>query len=86
MAGQQAANQQIAARPPGIYDAPSIIQKDNPLVFIDGRKYSASKLKRLPTSSIDSIRIIKPAVSTAIYGKRGRKGVISVATKKKLHD
>lgn len=84
--GQQVANQQVIVRPPGIYDAPSVICKSKPLVFVDGQKYSAAKLKRLAPNSIDSTSIIKPAVSTAIYGKRGRYGVVVFTTKKKLHE
>lgn len=84
--GQQVANQQVAARPPAIYDAPSVIRKSKPLVFVDGQKYSAAKLKRLAPTSIDSTSIIKPAVSTAIYGKRGRDGAILLTTKKTLDE
>jgi TonB-dependent SusC/RagA subfamily outer membrane receptor len=85
IAGQQAAGQQLATKLAGIYDAPSLIRNDSPLVFINGRKSSASQLKYLAPNTIDSIRIIKPAVSTAIYGKRGRDGVILLTTKKKQH-
>jgi TonB-dependent SusC/RagA subfamily outer membrane receptor len=81
IAGQQAANRLLSARPPGIYDAPSITRKSNPLLFVDGQKYSASKFERFAPNSVDSVHIIKPAVSTAIYGKRGRYGVILVTTK-----
>jgi hypothetical protein len=86
IAGQQAASQHISAKPPGIHDASSVIRKNKPLVFVDGRKYSTAKLKRLAPNSIASTSIIKPTVGTAIYGKRGRDGVVVFTTKQKLVD
>ena len=82
-AAQQVAEQQVAARPIGIYDMPSATRKKTkPLVFVDGRKYSTSKVKRLTPNSIESTSIIKPAVGTTIYGRKGRYGVIVITTKK----
>lgn len=38
-----------------IHDAPTIIRKDSPLVFVDGRRYSAAKLSRLHPDQLDSV-------------------------------
>jgi hypothetical protein len=81
-AARQAVSQQTAARPAGIHDAPAIDYNSTPLVFVDGHKYRASKLKGLVPTSIESSCILPPAVSTALYGKRGRYGVVLFTTKK----
>lgn len=83
IAGEQAASKQVATRPPGIYDGlPVSRTKTIPLVFVDERKYRFSKRENLAPNSIDSIRIIKPAVGIAIYGKKARHGLILITTKK----
>lgn len=86
ISGQNTANKRLDALHMGIYDGPSISHKKiKPLVFVDGRKYSFSKLINFNPNSIASTSIIKPAVSTAIYGRRGRYGVIIITTKTKGH-
>jgi hypothetical protein len=82
-AARQAVIQQTVARPAGIYDGAAISYRGTPLVFVDGHKYHAAKLKGLAPTSIDSSCILPPAVSTALYGRRGRYGVILFTTKKK---
>lgn len=82
-AAQQAVSQQPAARPTRIHDASTSHSKSTPLVFVDGHRYRASKLKGLAPTSIESSCIVPPAVSTALYGRRGRSGVILFTTKQK---
>lgn len=84
MAGQQVAEQQGVARLPIIHDAPTVTRKRNrPLVFVDGQKARHATLNHLVPTTIESTSLIKPPVSTAIYGKRGRYGVIVITTKMK---
>jgi hypothetical protein len=72
-ASKQAAIQQVAARPLTIHihDAPTTIRKTKPVVFVNGRKYNVSKLKRLDPDQIDSIQVISSNAGVSLYGIKG---------------
>ncbi|MCU0377304.1 MAG: TonB-dependent receptor [Bacteroidales bacterium] len=57
----------------------SITQDNSPLYIVDG--FPVSNIADIPTSTIQSIDVLKDASSTAIYGARGANGVIIITTK-----
>ena len=61
--------------------APSLSKQDNALVIIDGHLSNESVIKKLDTSKIESITIIKEKAATALYGIRGKNGAIYIKTK-----
>lgn len=67
---------------PGIYDSPTVRRQGRPLVFVDGQKYSAARLRRLAPGTVDSAYILMPPISTALYNRRGRNGVVIYTSKK----
>lgn len=52
----------------------------SPLIIVDGAPYSAS-LSNIPQEDIESVTVLKDAVSAALYGARGAAGVIMITTK-----
>ncbi|MDR1595158.1 MAG: hypothetical protein LBS43_11865 [Prevotellaceae bacterium] len=52
-----------------------------PLIFIDGKEYSSNEVTNLDAYDIHSFSIIKDAAATAVYGDKGKNGVIIVKTK-----
>jgi len=54
----------------------------SPLLIIDGEESSPAIFKELEPDEIESISILKDASATAVYGEKGKKGVIIVITKK----
>ena len=83
-ASKQADIQRLAAKPLRItiHDAPTTIRKDNPLVFVNGRKYNVAKLKRLDPDQIDSIQVLSSNAGALLYGNRGHDGILIITTKK----
>lgn len=57
----------------------SIKASNNPLYVVDG--IPVSSINDIPVSEVQSIEVLKDAVSAAIYGSRGANGVILVTTK-----
>ena len=57
----------------------SITQDNSPLYIVDGSP--VSNINDIPTSTIQSIDVLKDASSTAIYGARGANGVIIITTR-----
>lgn len=55
-----------------------------PLIIIDGEIASEEILKNLNPSDIISLDVLKDAKATALYGSKGKNGVIIVLTKKSL--
>jgi TonB-linked SusC/RagA family outer membrane protein len=53
----------------------------DPLIVIDGIAYSNKKLNDIPAQDIESITVLKGATASALYGFRGEKGAILIATK-----
>jgi hypothetical protein len=83
-ASQQATSQQVVAGPLSIHihDAPTIIHKNKPLVFVDGRRYSTAKLSRLHLGQLDSVPVINSATGVSLCSIKGRDSVLVIATKK----
>ncbi|PCE64354.1 M56 family metallopeptidase [Sediminicola luteus] len=53
------------------------------LIFVDGKKSSKRKLNKIPVDQIESIAISKDeAANVAQYGRKAKKGVIHVTTRK----
>jgi len=57
------------------------ISNDKPLYIIDGVISSASYLKNLDPSQIETVNVIKGANGAALYGNSGSSGVIIIITK-----
>ena len=60
----------------------SITSREQPLIILDGVHYKFSDIKQLNPNDIESVKILKPAQATAIYGVEGANGVIIFETKK----
>ncbi len=58
----------------------SISASKEPLIVVDGVPYEG-ELNSIPSTDIESITVLKDAVSTSIYGARGSNGVILITTK-----
>lgn len=57
----------------------SITGNNDPLVLVDGRQ---RPLRDINPNDIESIRVLKDAASTAIYGSRASNGVVLITTKR----
>jgi TonB family protein len=55
-----------------------------PLYIVDGKP--TENINQLPPDDIESISVLKDASSTALYGSRGKNGVILITTKSKAYD
>lgn len=59
---------------------------ENPLVIVDGvqqeKAFEKGKLG-IPSEEIESVEVLKDESATAIYGKKGKDGVIIITTKEK---
>ncbi|RCH56360.1 hypothetical protein DJ568_00425 [Mucilaginibacter hurinus] len=52
-----------------------------PLIIVDGEEYTYEQLQRIDVNEIESIAVLKDAASAAIYGTKGKNGVLVVTTK-----
>lgn len=75
--GQPGTNNSVVLRGIG-----SINSNTEPLYVIDGVPMSANRFRSLNQKDIESIKVLKGAEATAIYGNRGANGVIDITTKK----
>ena len=55
--------------------------KSDPLFIVDGKTVDSEMLSKLSPDKIESISVLKDSTAIAIYGSRGRNGVIIVKTK-----
>lgn len=55
---------------------------DDPLILVDGKTIDNEKLHSLAPQDIESISVLKNASATALYGEKGKNGVILITTKK----
>jgi len=55
---------------------------NKPIYIVDGKE--ASDIKNLNLDNIESVSVLKAGSGLALYGKRGRSGVIMVKTKKTI--
>src|SRR3546814_1951668 len=58
----------------------------DPLFVIDGFAMGTSAGRNLNAAYVESITVLKDAVSTAIYGARGSNGVVLITTKTAKND
>jgi len=54
---------------------------NDPLYIIDGKPVIGVSSETLDVSSVKSVNILKDATSTALYGDKGKNGVIIITTK-----
>lgn len=64
----------------------SINASKSPLYIVDGRVVEESENYEIETESIHSMTVLKDANAQAIYGNRGKNGVIIITTKKGLEE
>jgi TonB-dependent SusC/RagA subfamily outer membrane receptor len=64
-----------------IRSSASVANSSEPLVIIDGHILEAGSINELDPNNIESISVHKDESAIAIYGTRGKNGVIVVATK-----
>lgn len=61
----------------------SITQDNSPLYVIDGFPVEDPSIaSTINTNDIENLTILKDASATAIYGRRGSRGVVIITTKK----
>lgn len=61
--------------------APASIIKDTPLLIIDSVIVSMDSIKNINPNDIADVTVLKEKTRLAVYGERGRKGVIIAETK-----
>jgi TonB-dependent SusC/RagA subfamily outer membrane receptor len=61
----------------------SVTSGSDPLYIIDGVEASEEGMKKLNPSEVESINVLKDKAATAVYGDKGRNGVILITLKKK---
>ncbi len=63
------------------YQAQVTAPSEEPLFFLDGKEITAVAARALAPASIASIEVVKGAAATSLYGERGSRGVILIASK-----
>ena len=58
------------------------VGNNQPLVFVDGKEVSQEMLKSLNPEQIEAMTVLKDEKATALYGERGKDGVILVTLKR----
>ena len=61
----------------------NFLNSKNPLWVLNGNLIKKDSLNNINPNEIDSIKVLKDAEATALYGAEGANGVILVTTKKK---
>jgi TonB family protein len=56
--------------------------KNPPLYVVDGKAVNVSEIKTLKPENIKEISVLKDASATAIYGEKGKNGVVLITMKK----
>jgi len=56
----------------------------NPLFIVDGKQGDKKMLETIDPNNIESISVLKDESATAVYGEKGKNGVIIVTLKKKV--
>ena len=59
----------------------SLTSNNQPLYVIDGVLYEKANLENIDANKIKDIQVLKDAGATALYGSRGKNGVIVIKTK-----
>jgi len=55
-----------------------------PLIILDGKEVSQDRMQTINPNSIEKIDVLKDASATAIYGDKGKNGVILITSKKQV--
>ena len=82
------ANVRVASGQPGqsatviIRGRTSLNGDTEPLYVLDGMPINQDNFRNLNSNDIESMRVLKDAAATAIYGNRGAAGVILITTKR----
>ena len=63
--------------------APSRSALNEPLYVLDGMLINSKEIAKINPNDIESIKVLKGAEATSIYGNQGRNGVIIITSKKK---
>jgi TonB-dependent SusC/RagA subfamily outer membrane receptor len=58
------------------------VNSSEPLFIVDGVPVDRANYSSIQPENIESINVLKKASATAIYGSRGREGVVVISTKK----
>ncbi len=61
----------------------NIKEDDIGLIFINGKKSSLKKAKKISPDNIESMNVLKGESATKKYGKKAKNGVLEITTKKK---
>ncbi len=61
----------------------SIEEKTEPLYIVDGVPINANQFAKISANDIKSLKVLKDAAATSIYGNKGANGVIIIDTKSK---
>ncbi len=64
----------------GIVQAEPVI--NDPLYILDGKAISKSEMKNLNPDAIASVNVLKGKPAISKYGKKARRGVVEITTKK----
>jgi TonB-linked SusC/RagA family outer membrane protein len=72
----------LTGKVPGLFDAFNIWGTGNAVVVVDGLRQDAFYYENLNMLEIESILVLKDAVSKALYGAQGDQGVILINTKR----
>ncbi|MFD2550252.1 M56 family metallopeptidase [Bizionia sediminis] len=54
---------------------------ENPLILIDGKEATQNDMQAINPENIQNVRVLKPEMAKATYGKKGTHGAILVTTK-----
>lgn len=54
---------------------------NRPLVFLDGKKFSADSLAFIDPKTIDSIQVVQKLEAIATYGDEGKNGALIIKSK-----
>lgn len=57
--------------------------KDNPLYILDGEEISREEFSKINPGNIESVHVLKDKSAEAIYGEKGKYGVIIINSKRK---
>lgn len=74
-------NRSISGLPPS---SGKIDTSTEPLYIVDGKP--TENINQLPPDDIESISVLKDVSATALYGSKGKNGVILITTKSKSYD
>ncbi len=67
--------------PPPPPSSLSVDSKNPPLYILDGKTISKSEMDKIDPEGIESISVLKDQSATAVYGEKGKNGVIDIKLK-----